>query len=90
MTWEDDFFRYESGEMTAGEIYHFFQRLIDSGTVWLFPARYARMTILLIDAGYCSPPIDGFFNLLFSAHQGVSEIWLQNSVFYGPTLRDRM
>ena len=45
--------RYESGDMSEGEVVEFFQHLIDGGLCWSLQGHYGRMASSLIEQGLC-------------------------------------
>jgi hypothetical protein len=60
----DKVIKYESGEMTQGEVVELFQELIDRGMVWHLQGSYGRTAQELIEAGLCyytDPRIDDIY-----------------------------
>ena len=68
----DDLLAFEEGELSLHETVALFQRLIDDGTVWLWPGTYGRTATDLIRAGLCMlPPVpqrDYYGNPIPSRH----------------------
>jgi len=50
----NDIIAYENGEMDEEEVISLFQKLVDTGMVWVLQGHYGRTAQALLDAGEIS------------------------------------
>jgi hypothetical protein len=54
----DMMMQFEDGTLSDAEVVVLFQKLIDNGMAWTLQGFYGRTASALIDAGFCTMPIN--------------------------------
>lgn len=54
----DMMMQFEDGTLSDAEVVDLFQKLIDNGMAWTLQGFYGRTASALIDAGFCTMPIN--------------------------------